>query len=238
MTPPPRVLVLGIYLGDRDNTTSHLVQAFDSATDWAVTQHWIALGARAHDRRVAEVTASVVDGRVPKFMLLNQAIAEIPLDEFEYVLISDDDIHLPERFLDRYLRLVERHDFALAQPARTHDSYIDHAFVEQLDGIQARRTNYVEIGPLFSMRQDAARLILPFDESSPMGWGYDHVWPRLLGKAGLKLGLVDQTAVAHTIRKPVAEYSWKDADRQRRDYLARHAHGDPGEVFFIVESYA
>ncbi len=70
-------------------------------------------------------------------------------------VITDHDVELPPFFLDRYLAWVRKYGFALAQPARTHDSYIDHRFVEQLDGITARQAQYVEIGPFFSMRPDA-----------------------------------------------------------------------------------
>jgi hypothetical protein len=238
MSVLPRVLVLGIYLADRLNTAQALVHAYGSATEWDVTQRWIALGQQTDASRLEDVTVAVLDRRLPKFTLLNQELSKACVDDFEFILVSDDDIELPPSFLDSYLRLVERHDFALAQPARAHGSYVDHPFVEQLDGIRARRTNYVEIGPLLSMRQDAARLMLPFDTSSPMGWGYDFVWPRLLGAAGLKLGIVDATPVEHAIRKPVEEYAWDEADRQRRDYLAARPHARSEEAFVIVESYA
>ena len=133
---------------------------------------------------------------------------------------------------------MSTHGFALAQPARTHASYIDHPFVEQLTGIDARWTRFVEIGPVFSMRRDAAELMVPFDENSPMGWGYDFVWPVLLETAGLRLGIVDATPVGHTMRRPLAHYDYEPTRARMDEYLTRRPHLTPGEAFVIVESYA
>jgi hypothetical protein len=139
--------------------------------------------------------------------------------------------------VDRYLALVERHDLALAQPARTHESYIDHAIVERLDGLAARQTRFVEIGPLFSIRADAASRLLPFDEASAMGWGYDFVWPVVIEGAGLRMGIVDATPVAHDLRKPVANYDYSTARGQMEAFLAAHPHLSKAEAFSIVEAY-
>ena len=141
-------------------------------------------------------------------------------------------------FLDRYLACVGAHDLALCQPARTHDSYIDHPFVEQLDGLTARWTRFVEIGPMFSVRQDVIPLLVPFDEASPMGWGYDFVWPCVLEKAGCRMGIVDATPIAHRLRKPVTHYQHSTASRSMDAYLSERDHLMKGDAFFIVESYA
>jgi hypothetical protein len=136
------------------------------------------------------------------------------------------------------LPIVRKYDFALSQPARTHDSYIDHAFVEQFDGLIARQTRFVEVGPLFCLRPDAARLLLPFDEQSPMGWGYDLVWPCVLAEAQLKLGIVDEIPVAHTIRKPVSHYHHATADAQMKRFLEGRQHLCTDDAFLVVDAYA
>jgi hypothetical protein len=153
------------------------------------------------------------------------------------VIVADDDISLPAGFLDSYLGLVERYDFALAQPARTFTSFTDHQFVTQLQGIQARETRFVEIGPLFSMRADALQVLTPFDEASPMGWGYDFVWPVVMAGAGLRMGIVDALPVAHDLRKPVSSYSHDVASAGMAALLARHPSLEKREAFSIVRSY-
>jgi len=233
-----RVLVLGIYLADKENTARHVVSEMAGSQRWSVEQRWLSMGSRPVDTDLAAVTVDVIRERVPKFVLLNRLLAGTSFDDYSFIILCDDDVFLPTEFLDRYLEIALKHDFALAQPARTHDSYIDHRFVERLDGLEARRTRFVEIGPVFSVRRDAAAVILPFDEASPMGWGYDLTWPCMLADAGLKMGIVDATPVAHSLRKPVANYSWHEADAQRNAYLAAHRHLTNHEAFFIVESYA
>jgi hypothetical protein len=231
------VLAAGIYLADRRNSAVAIARELGSARAWRVTQRWFSIGESEPPEAIRDLTIGSTRSRVPKFTLLNTMVGEA-LDDFDYVIVTDDDVDLPAGFVDAYLAQVERFDFALAQPARTHDSFIDHPFVEQLDGLDARRTQFVEIGPVFSIRRDAARHLLPFDETSPMGWGYDFVWPKVLHDAGLNLGIVDATPVAHRLRKPVAEYHHGTVDGEMRDYLATRPHVTRHEAFRILKAYA
>jgi hypothetical protein len=162
-----RVLVTGIYLADKKNAASQITREFAGSANWKVEQRWVSLGKSQPSTDLAPFTVQVTESPSPKFLLLNQALLGVDLNAFEYVIVSDDDIRLPTGFLDRYLSVVSRYGFDVAQPARTHESYIDHRFVEQLDGIDARRTRFVEIGPMFSLHRSAYDYFLPFDETSP-----------------------------------------------------------------------
>ncbi len=237
-TAARRVLAVGIYLADREHLAADIAAELSRSAAWSVDQRWISLGRSSVPPALAAVTASRTDRPQPKFPLLNGLLRAIDLAPYEAVIVCDDDISLPAGFLDRYLALVEKHDLALAQPARTHDSYIDHRIVEQLDGLDARRTRFVEIGPLFSMRRSAYALLMPFDESSPMGWGYDFVWPVTMEEAGLRMGIVDATPVAHKLRKPAAHYSLAAELRAMKAFLRTRAHLSREEAFSIVEAYA
>jgi hypothetical protein len=236
--PLYRVLVAGIYLADKDNLAPQITREFSNSTKWKVEQRWVSLGKGDPNANMAAFTVEKVESTVPKFLLLNQLLKTVDLSDFEYVIVSDDDILLPGGFLDAYLALVSRHKFALAQPARTHDSYIDHRFVEQLDGIDARWTRFVEIGPLFSLHRTAFEYFLPFDEVSPMGWGSDFVWPVVAEKNNLKIGIVDSIPIAHSFRQPVAYYDHSSAVLAMNKYLANRAHLSKKDAFFIFESYA
>jgi hypothetical protein len=233
-----RVLVVGIYLADQKNTAAAVVAELDRSRRWSVDQRWIALGRAPAPAGLAERTVERFHGLRPKFELVNRVVGAAGLDGYDYVLVADDDIELPEGFLDRYLELTDRHRLALAQPARTHDSYIDHSLVEQLDGLDARWTRFVEIGPLFSIHRSAVRLLIPFDEASPMGWGYDYAWPVTMEQAGLRLGIVDATPVAHSLRKPVANYDYSKADAARGAFLSGRPHLSKSDAYTIVEAYA
>jgi hypothetical protein len=232
------ILVLGVYLTDKENYAPSILAKLQKSLDWEVDQRWVALGKAVPDPDFQALTAWHQKEPAPKFALLNRLLADINLAAYEYLLVVDDDIMLPEGFVDDYLALVERYHLAIAQPARTHDSYIDHPFVERLDGIAARRTHFVEIGPLFSLHRSAFKVFLPFDEGSPMGWGYDFVWPRLALDRGLHMGVVDAVAVAHNLRPPVMHYDYNAARTAMDRFLAKRSHLSKKDAFFIVESYA
>lgn len=232
-----RVLILGVYLTDRENYAPAIMAEMEASREWAVEQRWVALGKAAPAPGLQTATAWQQREPAPKFVLLNRLLEGIDPAGYEYLFVADDDISLPPGFVDHYLAAVEQHRFALAQPARTHDSYIDHPFVERLDGISARRTRFVEIGPLFSFHRSAYRHFLPFDEASPMGWGYDFVWPCVAEQHGLALGIVDAAAVAHSLRPPVAYYDYAAAKGAMERFLAARPHLSKQEAFFIVESY-
>lgn len=232
-----KVLVVGVYLVDKENLASQIARELADSSHWKVEQRWVALGKGQPDLDAAHFTVRVTDTPSPKFLLLNQLLEAVDLDDFEYLVVSDDDIHLPTGFLDRYLALISHHHFAVAQPARTHNSYIDHRFVEQLDGIDARWTRFVEIGPLFSLHRSAFDYFLPFDETSPMGWGNDFVWPVLAEKYSLKMGIVDAVPVTHNLRPPVTYYDYEISKSDMNRYLAERPHLSKEDAFFIVESY-
>ncbi len=233
----PRVLILGVYLADRRNTVGHLVDAFSRSAQFEVTQRWVAIAGEPADAAVAAVTVEKLWVFTPKFAILNRMLARSSWQEYDYLLLCDDDIVLPRGFLDAFLSYQIACDFALAQPARTRTSYADRKFARAVRGIRARRTRFVEIGPLFCVRADLAPRLLPFDESSPMGWGYDFVWPVLAEAAGLRLGIVDATPVDHSLRGQASAYSSKEASRAMIAYLERTPHLKKQDAFTVLETY-
>jgi len=104
--------------------------------------------------------------------------------------------------------------------------------------LEARRTRFVEIGPLFSVRRDVYPVIFPFDESTYMGWGYDFVWPCLMEKLKKRMGIVDATPVEHSMRKSVKNYKYDDAKKTMEQYLSKNPHLSREEAFRILESYS
>lgn len=192
---------------------------------------WASIGGFSKNLSVAKCTFSNFLDKTPKFQIINLLLSKAQIAQFDYVMVVDDDVELPEAFIDNYIECVEQYKLSLAQPARTSDSYIDHDIVSQMDGVIARETNFVEIGPIFSIRSDAFDLLLPFDETSPMGWGYDFVWPKLISAADLKMGIVDCLPVSHALRKPVSEYSVDIAKNQMTDYLDKQGCAKSEEGF-------
>lgn len=232
-----RVLALGVYLSNREHLAAEISAELASSRDWQVEQRWVALGDGPIPAPLEEVTAHRIQPPATKFALINRLLAEASASAYDHVLVTDDDITLPPGFVDAYLKVVGRHGFSLAQPARTHDSHIDHPFVEAVDRLEARRTRFVEIGPLFSLDRRGAALLTPFDEEAYMGWGLDFVWPAQLERAGLRLGIVDATPVAHRIRKSVTHYDLAHATSAMERFLAARPHLARAEAFTVLERH-
>ena len=167
--------------------------------------------------------------------LINRLLAEEDLDSYDFVLNTDDDIVLPEGFLDVFLGVQAGVGFDLAQPARTPNSHVDHPIVIQQRGVVARKTRFVEIGPVVSFGRSIYDLVFPFDERSPMGWGFENVWSSLLREDGKSEGIVDAVPVDHSVREPVAHYEWADAVADRERYLANNPHIPTEECFRVLE---
>lgn len=232
-----KVLVCGVYLASVKNTAEHLIEAFGQSARHEVHQCWVALGGEPPRGSLADVTVRTIKHKVPKFQIMNELLADTEVGAYDYVLLADDDIVLPDGFLDQFIALQEEFAFAIAQPARTSNSYIDHPIVEQQHGVLARRTLFVEIGPVVSFHSSAHDLVFPFNLTSPMGWGYENVWSYRLAKRGLRMGIIDAVPVDHSLRKPVANYSWADADRQRKALLAAEPHYPLDCCFRVLEAF-
>ena len=197
--------MLGIYLAEHAHTAEHVAASFVGSNDFDIEQRWIALGGEPASGQLGEVTAMSVRQPTPKYPLLNRLLAEEDLANYDFVVTTDDDIVLPEGFPDLFLGVQAGVGFDLAQPARTPNSYVDHPIVIRQRGVVARRTRFVEIGPLVSFGREIYDLVFPFDETNPMGWGFENVWAHQLRERGSSQGIVDAVPIDHSIRKPVAQ---------------------------------
>ena len=135
------------------------------------------------------------------------------------------------------IAMQRRLDFSIAQPARTSNSYIDHPIVEQQRGVVARRTQFVEIGPVVSFHRSVFPLVFPFDVTSPMGWGYENVWAERVTSRGLRMGIIDAAPVDHSLRPPLSNYRWSDADAGQTALFARHVHLSLDECMRVIEVF-
>lgn len=223
-TATPRVLVVGIYLADRPNTLSHLIEEFRSAERCEVKQLWCKMGPGDVPAFAERDTVFRSDGFVPKFVMLNRMLKSEQLDDYDHVIVTDDDVRFRSGFVDCYIGLHERCGLSLSQPARTFNSYITYRITRRQPFANVRRTRFVEIGPVFCISRSAYAWLLPFDESSGMGYGYDLVWPELMRKAGLLMGVTDACPIDHSIRRVGSGYSQGLELKRMHEYLARNPH--------------
>ena len=101
--------------------------------------------------------------------------------------------------------------FAIAQPARTAGSGIDHPIVARHPGLVARQTWFVEQGPIVSFHRSVLDAVLPFDLRSPMGWGIEGTWSALVEQRGLQMGIIDAVSMDHSVRPVLTNYSLGEA---------------------------
>ena len=153
-----------------------------------------------------------------KWQNLNRALAATPPDGYDWLLVVDDDVVLPRGFLDGFLFLAERFGFTLAQPAHKHWSNAAWPVTRRRARPVARRTRFVEIGPVTAVHRRAFERLLPFPDLH-MGWGLDAHWGALAAEHGWEVGIVDATPVRHT--RPVAgDYPRERALEEARAFLA------------------
>jgi GT2 family glycosyltransferase len=198
--PRRRVLVLGIERADEPNLLSSTFRE---------------LGRSIHD---VSFDSTVVGDR-GKFENLNALLAQNPVDEYEWLLVVDDDVALPRGFLDAFLFLVERFGLQLAQPAHRARSHAAWEVTRRRAESVVRETAYVEIGPLVAFHRSTFATLLPFPELRA-GWGLDAHWGAIAREKGWRLGIVDATPITHGIRKVAAAYDRGEAIAEAREFLA------------------
>lgn len=173
-----------------------------------------------------------------KWANLNAALAEHPAAGHDWLLLADDDVVLPRGFLDAFLFLAERFDLRLAQPAHAHASHAAWDVTRARAGLVARRTRFVEIGPVTAVRADAFDSLLPFPDLR-MGWGLDAHWGAIAEERGWAVGVVDATPVRH-LRPVAGAYPREAAVAEAEAFLDGRAYvtrAEAGEVLEAHESW-
>jgi hypothetical protein len=214
--PPRRVLVAAVY---RPNAALSLEPLRSERHEVR-----FALGAtgEAAPALAAETVAEALDGG--KFANLGRVLAKVggggprPGD-FDWLLVVDDDVRLPTRFLDRFLGLCERFELDLAQPAQSQRSHSAWRVTRRRPASLVRETRFVEIGPLTAFGRRAAAELLPFPELR-FGWGLDLHWAALAAERGWRLGVVDATPVRHESATVGSGYRTADARAEAARFLA------------------
>ncbi|HTE62908.1 MAG TPA: hypothetical protein VK631_21315, partial [Solirubrobacteraceae bacterium] len=170
-----------------------------------------------------------------KWANLRATLAAHPADGADWLLLVDDDVVLPAGFLDAFLFAAERFDLALAQPAHAFASHAAWPVTRRRPGVLARRTRFVEIGPVTALRADAFPVLLPFP-ALEMGWGLDTHWSAAAAAAGLPLGVVDVTPIRH-LRPIATSYPRAAAEQEAARFLATRAYVTRDEAAQTVAAW-
>jgi len=209
---PRTVLVLSIYRpGSR---LPGAVPAFSSDRH-DVRLAFGATSPGADPELSAETALTGLEGG--KFENLNRLV-EVAGSSYDWVLVTDDDVELPPRFLDRFVALCDALELDLAQPAQTSLSHAAWAVTRRRPGI-ARITSFVEIGPVTAFSRRAAAELLPFPPLR-FGWGLDNHWAAVARERGWTLGVIDALPVRHEWQQIASNYTHAEAIREAREFMA------------------
>lgn len=154
-----------------------------------------------------------------KFENLNALLEQHPPHGYDWLLVVDDDVALPSRFLDTFIFLAERFELRLAQPAHRYLSHAAWKVTRRRPASLVRETAFVEIGPVSAFHAATFSTLLPFPPLT-VGWGLDAHWSAVARQRGWKLGIVDATPVRHRARAIAAAYDRQDAIDEARQFLA------------------
>lgn len=226
------LLVAGAYRAAETNLAARLTFAMAASRQHRVTHRWAALGDGACD---VPATVMVLPAPVGRFAALNHLLQDA--GQFDWCILVDDTVEIGDDFVDTFLAVALRHDFALCQPARREDSLVAHGIALHAPGLSARRTRFVELAPLVAIRRDAVPYLLPFPADADQGWGIDFIWPARLEAVGLRMGVVDATPIAQRLRWPPdgpAEVPSAGATGWR---LATERHLTEEQAFRVIEAY-
>lgn len=189
---------------------------------------------RASRHRVRVVSGSTEDLPGGKFENLNRLLADE--NGGDWTIVVDDDILLPRNFLDGFIALAEAFEFELAQPAQTLASHAAWPSARRVPFSVARRTNFVEIGPVTAFSQTAASVLLPFPELQ-MGWGLDLHWGAVAEQHGWKLGVIDALPARHEFRPVGGSYSPDEATAEAQRFLAGRPYIQAADAGRTIEEH-
>jgi GT2 family glycosyltransferase len=198
--PPRRVVVAGVARSEH----AAVARAIEAE-----------LGRSRHDVRLHFAPAAAGLG---KWANLRATLAAHPPGGADWLILVDDDVVLPRGFLDAFVFVAEHFGLRLAQPAHAFASHAAWPVTRRRPGAIARRTRFVEIGPVTAIHSDAFGVLLPLPELE-MGWGLDGHWSARAAAAGLPLGIVDITPIRH-LRPVAASYPHAEAIAEADRFLA------------------
>jgi hypothetical protein len=211
-TPPQRVLAACVY---RPGSL-----AAEAARELRSSRHQVqlALGATAAAEPALLADTVAQELRGGKFENLNRVLEAVP-GEFDWLLVVDDDVRLPVRFLDRFVGLCAHFELDLAQPAQSQRSHSAWRVTRRRPASLVRETRFVEIGPLTAFGPRAAAELLPFP-ALRFGWGLDLHWAAVAAERGWRLGVVDATPVRHETAVVGSAYRTGDARAEAARFLS------------------
>lgn len=207
-------LLVGVY---RRACVCHVLRLLEPALEHGWRSAWWALDG-VHPL-LDEIT--VGEGPGEKLPLVNETLSRSGFAA-RWTVVSDDDVHFRRGDVVRFVQLCERASFDIAQPARARGSNRSHDITTAIRLVRARRTTFVESGPLFAVGPRWRDRVLPLPNERGMGWGVELDWFDIVD-AGCRLGIVDATVIEHLGNVGVDYDTGEIHSRLRAELAARGA---------------
>jgi hypothetical protein len=209
---PPSATLLTIYRPAHvERTLEKVAQA--RAANWGI-RLW---ALEKTDPSLAEYT--VGEGPGGRFALINRLANSV--DWRDWIVIADDDTRISYPWtLATFLTVCDKLGFDLAQPAHAEGSHHVFKVNEQQPEYLARATTWVEAGPILALSPRLRSRVIPFPETTLMGWGTEILWTKFLAE-GFHLGVVDGVPVDHEV-PPGATYDMDPEIARARELSAEH----------------
>lgn len=133
-----------------------------------------------------------------RFQLLNRLIAETPEERRrDGLVLMDDDVAFVVGDVGRLVTAARWSSFDVYQPGHSARSYANWSFVRRRALTFARRTDFVEQGPVVGLSSRAQEVLLALPEDLGMAWGVEVRWWVAALHHGLLQGIIDVVAVQH-----------------------------------------
>ncbi|MCA6438296.1 MAG: hypothetical protein IM598_06745 [Chitinophagaceae bacterium] len=139
---------------------------------------------------------------------------------YTYIWLPDNDVSIATDHINKLFKTAEEYNLMLSQPAMT--GYISHRVTQPQPGSFLRYTNFVEVlAPLMHINT-----LLKLTDTfliNYSGWGYDYLWPLILGYPENKIAIIDAIIMCHT--KPIGtDYSRfpKHPKKEMKEIIKQH----------------
>ncbi len=200
--PPQRILIAAVEVPGRENDLKNVIDAMSRTSRHQVTV------------AIQPMTP------VGKFDNIALAIAPYNLQEFDWLLVTDDDIQLPSDFLDLLMYFACSCDLTFAQPAHKFSSFSSARIIVRRFRSLVRQTQFVENGPITLFHKTAFPEIIPFP-SLRWAWGIDVLWAAIAMRKGWKMGVIDALPVRCHWRPVGNSYNANAARVEAEEFLER-----------------
>ncbi len=227
--PRRNILALGVY-GEAEPIAAAVSRLRDTRHDLRIS-----LGALSAAGSGLEAITAATAMEGGKFANLNRLAESAGPLAADWILLIDDDVALPKKFLDRLVCVAEVLGLELAQPALSRASHGAWQ-VNRRRPAMAHRTNFVEIGPIVLLSRRAWKALTPFPEAG-MGWGLCLHWAAVARREGWKVGVVDAVPIRNESRPPAAGYDRREAKRAAAELLASSEHISREEAELVLASH-